>query len=69
MRWLAIRQNGRCQLRAIGPTAVNQAVKAVAIGRRFVAGNGIDLVCIPGFANLDLEEGERTAIVFTVMTR
>lgn len=64
-----IRENGKCQLRAIGPTAVNQAIKAIAISRGFVAKNGIDLVCIPGFNNLDLPDGEMTAMVLTVLSK
>ena len=34
---------------AVGAGAVNQAVKAIAITRGFVAPNGIDLIAIPAF--------------------
>lgn len=35
------------ELHAIGAGAVNQAVKAIATARGFIAPLGIDLVCIP----------------------
>lgn len=64
-----IREAGRCDLQAIGAGAVNQVVKAVAIARGYVAPNGIDLVAIPTFLDLELADGERTAIRFTVEPR
>lgn len=55
-------------LRAIGASAVNQAVKAVAISRGFVAPRGLDLICRPGFIDVDNDRrggSERiTALVF-----
>lgn len=53
-------------MRAIGASAVNQAVKAVAIARSFVASRGIDLHCIPSFATLDINGVEMSAIVIRV---
>lgn len=57
-----IREDGAAVLQAIGPGALNQAVKAVAIARGFLASNGIDLICTPGFTDLRIEGRERTAI-------
>ena len=54
------------KLRAVGAGAVNQAVKAIAIARGYVAPRGFDLSCIPGFTTIDSREGEISAIVFTV---
>jgi stage V sporulation protein S len=54
------------KLRAVGAGAVNQAVKAIAIARGYVAPRGFDLTCVPGFATIDSREGEISAIVFTV---
>jgi stage V sporulation protein S len=61
-----LRLHGTAELQAIGAGAVNQAVKALAITRGFVAPNGIDLVVIPAFAEIDIDGEERTAIKFIV---
>lgn len=53
-------------MQAIGAGAVNQAVKAIAIARGYVAPSGIDLVCVPAFADVEIEGEERTAIKFLV---
>ena len=45
-----LREKGTAELQAVGAGALNQAVKAVAIARGFVAPSGIDLVCVPAFA-------------------
>ena len=42
--------------------AANQAVKAIAIARGYLAPIGVDLVCIPAFANILIDGEERTAI-------
>ncbi|MFO7245747.1 MAG: stage V sporulation protein S [Thermaerobacter sp.] len=64
-----IRERGSAELQAIGAGAINQAVKAVAIARGFVAPAGTDLVCIPAFTDVDIEGKERTAIKFIVEPR
>jgi len=53
-------------MRAIGAAAVNQAIKAVAIARSFVASRGIDLHCIPAFHTVDVNGEEMSAIVIKV---
>jgi stage V sporulation protein S len=45
------------RMRAIGASAVNQAVKACAIARGFVAPRGIDLTFILGFDDIEGENG------------
>ena len=40
------------QLRAIGAGAVNQAIKALAIARRFLAPGGLELYVVPDFATV-----------------
>lgn len=45
----ALADHPRVCLRAIGAGAVNQANKAIAIARGYVAQRGQDLVCRPGF--------------------
>ena len=64
-----IREKGSAELQAIGAGAINQAVKAVAIARGFVAPSGLDLVCIPAFTEIVIEGEERTAIKLIVEPR
>lgn len=64
-----LREKGLAEMQAVGAGAVNQAVKAIAITRGFVAPNGIDLVCIPAFAEIEIDGEERTAIKFIVEPR
>lgn len=64
-----LREKGTAEVQAVGAGAVNQAIKAVAIARGFVAPNGIDLVCIPAFAEIIIDGEERTAIRFIVEPR
>jgi stage V sporulation protein S len=64
-----LREKGAAEVQAVGAGAVNQAVKAIAIARGFVAPNGIDLVAIPAFAEIDIDGEERTAIRFIIEPR
>jgi len=64
-----LRENGRAEVQAVGAGAVNQAVKAIAITRGFVAPNGIDLVMIPAFVEIDIDGETRTAIKFAIEPR
>lgn len=57
-----IRESGSAELQAVGAGAANQAIKAVAIARGYLAPAGIDLVCIPAFASVVIDGEERTAI-------
>ncbi|QCX32247.1 stage V sporulation protein S [Caloramator sp. E03] len=64
-----LREKASAEVQAVGAGAVNQAVKAIAITRGFVAPNGIDLVVIPAFSEIEIEGEERTAIKFIVQPR
>lgn len=64
-----IRSNPAVELQAVGAGATNQAVKAIAIARGYLAPMGIDLICIPSFATIDINESERTAIRFVCEAR
>lgn len=64
-----LRERGTAELQAIGAGAINQAVKAVAISRGFVAPSGVDLICIPAFTDIMIDDEERTAIKFIVEPR
>lgn len=64
-----VRESGRAEAQAIGAGAVNQAVKAVAIARGYLALDGIDVICIPVFTEVEIGGLERTALKFTVEPR
>lgn len=64
-----LREKATAEVQAVGAGAVNQAIKAIAITRGFVAPNGIDLVVIPAFSEIEIEGEERTAIKFIVEPR
>lgn len=51
------------KMRAIGASAVNQAVKAAAIARGFVAPRGIDLSFVIGFDDIQGENGETISAI------
>ena len=64
-----LREKGAAEIQAIGAGALNQAVKAVAIARGFVAPSGMDLICIPAFTDVEIDGEERTAIKLIVEPR
>jgi stage V sporulation protein S len=64
-----LREKGSAELQAVGAGALNQAVKAVAIARGFVAPSGMDLVCVPAFTDIEIDGEERTAIKLIVAPR
>lgn len=61
-----LRSQGQVEVHAIGPAAVNQAVKALAIARGYLEADGLDLTVQPAFVKLDLADEERTALTFSV---
>ena len=64
-----LQENKKVELQAIGAGALNQAIKAIAIARGFVAPSGVDLVCIPAFAEVEVEGEDRTGIKLIVESR
>lgn len=64
-----IREHKRAEVQAIGASAVNQAVKAMALARGYLLEDGIDVAYIPEFVDVDIEGKIRTAIKFTVEPR
>jgi stage V sporulation protein S len=64
-----IRESGCVELQAVGAGAANQAIKAVAIARGYLAPGGIDIICIPAFVSVTIEGEERTAIKLIVEPR
>ncbi len=64
-----VREEGHAEVQAIGAGAVNQAVKAVAIARKYLALDGLDVICEPSFVEVMIENRERTAIRLVVEPR
>ena len=64
-----LRENGKAEIQAIGAGALNQAVKAIAIARGFVAPHGMDLICVPAFIDITIDGEERTAIKLLIEPR
>lgn len=64
-----VKENSRAEMQAIGAGALNQAIKAVAIARGFVAPTGRDIVCVPAFTDIEIDGEERTAIKLIVQPR
>ena len=64
-----IREQSHAELQAIGAAAVNQTIKAVAIAREFLVLDGIDIVLIPAFTQVVIDEHEKSAIRFVVERR
>jgi stage V sporulation protein S len=62
----AVYEGGKCELRAVGAGAVNQAVKAIAIARGYAAPRGLDLVCIPAFQSIESNGDKISAMLFKV---
>lgn len=63
------RERGIVEIQSIGAGALNQAIKAVAIARGFVAPSGKDLICIPAFTDIIIDGEERTAIKLIIESR
>lgn len=64
-----LREKGSAEIQTIGAGALNQAIKAIAIARGFVAPGGIDLICIPAFTDIQIEGEERTALKLIIEPR
>ena len=64
-----MREHGYAEVQAIGASAVNQAIKAVAIARGYLEQDNIDLAIVPSFTEVDIDGNERTAVRLAVFKR
>lgn len=64
-----IRENGMAEVQSIGAGATNQAIKAVAIARSYLNEEGVDIICIPSFIDVAIDDEERTAIRLLIERR
>ena len=65
----AFREKQTVEIQAVGAGSLNQAIKAIAIARGYVAPAGKDLICIPAFSDIMIDGEERTAIKLIVESR
>jgi stage V sporulation protein S len=61
-----IREHHRAEVQAIGAGAVNQAVKALVLATGYLRNDGINVSCVPEFADVTIEDKVRTAIKLVV---
>ena len=64
-----VREHHRAEVQAIGAAAVNQAVKALVLATRYLREDGIHIQCVPEFAEVTIEDKERTAIKLVIEPR
>ncbi len=64
-----MREHGYAEMQAIGASAVNQAIKAIAIARGYLEQDQIDLAVIPNFTEVQIEGNERTAVRLAIFKR
>ncbi len=64
-----MRDHQHAEVQAIGASAVNQAIKAIAIARNYLAIDGMQIVCLPEFVEIDIEGQERTAVKLIIEQR
>lgn len=61
-----LKEKENVEIHSIGAGALNQAIKAVAIARGFVAPSGKELAVIPSFWEVTIEGQVKTAIKLVV---
>ena len=64
-----IREHKHAEVQAIGAGAVNQSIKAMVLAKGYLNGDGINIVCVPEFVDVDIEGKVRTAIKLVVEPR
>lgn len=63
------KEKGIVEIQAVGAGALNQAIKAIAIARGFIAPTGKNIVCTPAFADINIDGENRTAIKLIVESK
>ena len=64
-----IREQKHAEVQAIGAGAVNQAVKALVLATGYHKDDGLDVVCVPEFVDVEIEDKVRTAVKLNVAPR
>ena len=61
-----MREHKHVDIQSIGAGAVNQAVKAIVLAKSYLEEDGILIMCVPEFVEVEIEEKVRTAIKFVI---
>jgi stage V sporulation protein S len=61
-----IREHKHAEVQAIGPGAVNQAVKALVLAIGYLKNDGINVSCVPEFVDVTIDDKVRTAIKLVI---
>jgi stage V sporulation protein S len=64
-----VREHKRAEVQAIGAGAVNQAVKALVLAVGYLREDGINVVCVPEFVDVEIDDKVRTAIKMVIEPR
>lgn len=64
-----MRESRYAEVQSIGAGAVNQAVKAIILAKGYLENDGMDIICVPEFVDVDIEGKVRTAIKHIVTPR
>ena len=57
------------EIQVIGAAALNQAIKSIAIARGYIIPTGKELICIPSFHDLTVDDKIITAIRLVIELR
>ncbi|HPD18222.1 MAG TPA: stage V sporulation protein S [Candidatus Goldiibacteriota bacterium] len=63
-----IREKKQIEIIAMGPAAVNQTMKSIAIAREYLSDEKVDVLCRPEFMHIELDGEQKSAIKFTILT-
>jgi stage V sporulation protein S len=61
-----VRDHKHAEVQAIGAGAVNQAVKALVLATGYLKLDGIEVTCVPEFADVTIDDKLRTAIKLVI---
>jgi stage V sporulation protein S len=64
-----IREHKHAEVQTIGAGAVNQAVKALVLATGYLKNDGIQIACVPEFADVAIDDQVRTAIKLVIDPR
>jgi stage V sporulation protein S len=64
-----VREHQRAEVQAIGAGAVNQAIKALVLAKGYLEADGVHVICLPEFVEVEIDGKVRTAIKLVVEPR
>ena len=64
-----MREQDQLMIQTIGAAALNQAIKSIAIARGYIIPTGKELICIPSFHDLMVDDKRITALRLVIELR